>query len=113
MKHSKDETVIHLNKQYAFDGDALSVTLYEKRVSDKGNLGFFCKGHYNNVADMFYRLIDHDTNSCKSIQEIVDTIDKLKEDIFHCILALSQGDKETLERMIRPEIKAPTERSKV
>lgn len=111
MKHSKDETVIHLNEKWAFEGDSLAVTLYEKRVSEKGNLNFFARGFYQNISDMFHRLIDHEVNSAMvgSLKNIEKAITDIKYDIFLCIDQLSRKNFDELECLLQPHIKEPKE----
>lgn len=111
MKHSKDDTVIHINERWAFEGDSLAVNLYEKRVSENGKLNFFVKGYYQNIADMFYRLVDMEVNTAmtRNIENVHKVIKDIKFDIFLCILNLARQDTETIECLTRPYLKEPKE----
>ena len=102
----KDTKLIHLNDDWAFQGDSLSVTLYRKKVSEKtGKLTLRPKGYFNNVEQMFHRLIDLDLNACTSLELVVDRINNLKADIEACFLALCEGDAEQLKHFIKPTYK--------
>jgi len=99
LKHTKDKNVIHLNGKWAFSGDKRCVTLFEKKVSKDGKLAYYPKGYYNNIQDMFERLVDHDTNACHSLASIVSLIKELKINIAACCDALADH-YETMHRFV-------------
>ena len=111
MKHSKDDTVIHINEKWAFEGDPLAVTLYEKRVSEKGKLNFFVKGYYQNISDMFHRLIDMEVNVAmtRTIGNVEKAVTDIKYDLFLCVDQLSRRNFDELKCLLQGHIKEPKE----
>jgi len=110
MKQSKDETIIHINNNWAFQGDQLSITLFEKKINKKGKLDFYTRGHFNNMQQMYNRLIDMEINAAKTLELIVDRIDSLKQDIFTSLDSLrskSDDDQAARDLLDRPGIKLP------
>ena len=110
MKQSKDNNIIHINNDWAFQGDQLSVTLLEKKINKKGKLDFYTKGHFNNLQQMYNRLIDMEVNSAKTLELMVDQIASLKQDIFTSLDALRSkysDDQAVRDLLDRPGIKPP------
>jgi len=108
MKQSKDYTIIHINDHWAFQGDQLSVTLFEKKINKKGKLDFYTRGHFVNLQQLFNRLIDMEVGTARSLELIVDQIADLKDDIFSVLEALrskSNDDQEIRELLDRPGIR--------
>ena len=112
MKQSKDDKVIHLNGNWAIEGDAQAVTLYRKRINRKGKLDFYAEGYFPNLQQLFNRLIDIETNSAKTLELMVTAIEDLKRDIFMFLERLradSQADLDKQGLVHRPGIRPPRE----
>ncbi|MBW1812178.1 MAG: hypothetical protein JRJ39_00520 [Deltaproteobacteria bacterium] len=110
MKQNEDEKFIHINDNWAFQGDQLAITLFEKKVNKKGKLGFYARGHFNNLQQVYSRLIDMEINSARTLELMVDQIASLKQDIFTSLDSLrakSDDDQVARDLLDRPGIIPP------
>lgn len=110
MKQSKDRKIIHINDHWAFEGDQLSITLYEKKINKKGKLDYYARGYFNNLQQVFNRLIDMEINSAASLEFIVSQIRDLKQDIFRSLdnLRAKYSDEKVIKDLFsRPGLKDP------
>ena len=91
MKVSKDN-MIHIDKDYAIQGDDQSVVLYRKSVTKSGELRLDSGTHFSSLTDALFRLIEMDLGERKSFQAIIDRIDELKNSIITAVTACQEGD---------------------
>jgi hypothetical protein len=80
MKYSKDK-YIHINNKWAIQGDDMCITLYQKRLTEKGVVQYDAKGYFNDLAHTLQRMIDMDIQPLNNIQYICERIDELRKDI--------------------------------
>jgi hypothetical protein len=98
MKHSKDK-LIHVGPDYAFEIGKTDITLFERKVSDKGRVYFANPLYFSSLEAMYNRLADTGLAGLQSLQDIAERQIELKnwvrETIKNAVLALSErADKE-------------------
>jgi hypothetical protein len=94
MKHSKDK-YIHINNEWALQSEELGVTLYRKRMSEKGILQYDVKGYYQDFPHALKRMIDMDIQGLNNVQYICSRMDELRKDISDAFQS-KPTDKEDL-----------------
>lgn len=103
MKNAKDG-MLHIHGDYAIQGDDLSVTLYRRRITQKGKLQYDVIGYYVNMEQCFNRLIDIEIGKSSDLEFMLDKIESLKKDLHEAVRAVSRGeagDPKVLTRAIK------------
>jgi hypothetical protein len=90
MKYSKDK-YIHINDEWAIQGDELCVTLYRKRFTENGVLQYDAKGYFQDLAYALQRMIDMDIQGLNNIQYMCERMDELRKDIMDTLKKLNSG----------------------
>lgn len=80
MKYSKDK-YIHINNDWALQGDEMCITLYRKRIAKSGGIQYDAKGYFQDYPYALQRMVDMDIGPLNNIQFICDKIEQLRNDI--------------------------------
>ena len=80
MKNSKDD-MLHIGPDYAISGNEDCVTLYKRRITDKGKVQYDAKGYFMNHKQLLRKMVDMELNQVAALDQLVKTSDYLK----HCI----------------------------
>lgn len=80
MKNEK-EKMIHVGPDYALQGDRLCITLFKRRVTEKGKVQWDPLGYYPDFPYALKRMVDMEIGPLNVIENIVAAIDALREHI--------------------------------
>jgi hypothetical protein len=90
VKSSKDD-MIHIGPDWALCGDEQCITLYKRRITNKGKLQWDPKGYYLNLEHALKRMIDMEINPITDLEDIVKGIDNLKKWLSESICGCLDG----------------------
>ena len=76
MKQSKNE-MIHIGDGWALQGDEVCITLYKRRVTDKGKEQYDPKGYYNNYHEAYRAMVNKEIGPLNNVEKIIKAIDNL------------------------------------
>ena len=92
MKSSKDK-MIHIGPDWALSGDEQCVTLYKRRVTQKGRVQWDAKGYYKNLEHAYLHLIDMELTPLSDLEDVIKGIDHLKKWLSNAINGCTCGKK--------------------
>ena len=80
MKNSKDK-ILHIGPHFGISGDDICLTLYKRRITQKGAeqwdvVGYFNAGRYDHALQ---RLLDMEVGGLNTLEDIVKCCDAVKE----------------------------------
>jgi hypothetical protein len=80
MKNSK-EKMIAIGPDYALSGDRFCITLFKRRVTEKGKVQYDPLGYYQDFPYALKRMIDMEIGPLNVVEDIVKAVDNLREHI--------------------------------
>jgi len=80
MKRSKNE-MIHIGADWALQGDETCITLYKRRVTEKGAEQYDAKGYYNDFHEAFKAMVIKEIGPLNNVENIIKAIDGLHDTI--------------------------------
>jgi hypothetical protein len=78
MKTSKNE-MIHIGPDWALKGDELCLTLYKRRINDKGVEQWDAKGYYPDFHQAYKAMVQKEIGPLNNIKNIIMAIDNLRD----------------------------------
>lgn len=85
--------MIHIGADYAVQGDRFCLTLFKRRVTEKGKVQWDALGYFEDFKYLLKRLVDMEIGPLNNIESIVNAIDHIREHIDSLSLAPSVNDK--------------------
>ena len=89
MKKSKDKKIF-IDNDYAFEIDSRCITLFKKRITQKGQLQYDTVGYYTSLEAAYNRLIDTELEGCRNLQDIADRQIELRNYIKDSLKTISE-----------------------
>ena len=88
--------MIHIGTDYALQGDRMCITLFKRRVTEKGKVQYDPLGYYQDFPYALKRMVDMEIGPLNVVEDIVRAIDNLREHIdtaLSSIISPTRGDQ--------------------
>ena len=76
MKTSKNE-MIHIGADWGLQGDSMCITLYKRRITEKGQEQWDAIGFYPNFHDAYKAMVQKEIGPLNNVEKIIKAIDNL------------------------------------